>query len=399
MLLLSTIFTAALASAGLVSASPLSARADASAPINTLVFFGDSYSDNGNDFRVLGIPRQPYFQGRFSNGLPWSDLLAQQLVNSTVGSSTTNPNSTTYYNYAYGGAVASKKNLPASIPNRDAPFPPDMSQQLALFLANHSSAIPDPATTLYPIFIGGNDYVYTLAATIPSPQTIASSVVEAIRNLTTSPLKATRFLVLNLPDLGGGPTADKLRQRANDSTLPVAQLAKTITSAHNTILLTGLRALVAENTNLQINTLDLFGLYGNVTANPATYNLTNATAQCINLTPQARAANITNISLLRTADDVTVCDKPDEYVFWDNLHPTRAMHRIIAAAARRALTEPVLTAAAAPSVGGGNGTNGTSAGNGNGTEAGAKNGAGAVVGGRVLGLVGAFVVAVMTAAI
>jgi len=43
---------------------------------NRLVVFGDSLSDNGNLYAVSGQPvSPPYFQGRFSNGPVFTELL------------------------------------------------------------------------------------------------------------------------------------------------------------------------------------------------------------------------------------------------------------------------------------------------------------------------------------
>ena len=58
----------------------------AAGPLREVVVFGDSLSDSGNVFvateAVLAeaIPvSPPYFQGRFSNGPVWVDILAEKL--------------------------------------------------------------------------------------------------------------------------------------------------------------------------------------------------------------------------------------------------------------------------------------------------------------------------------
>ena len=56
-------------------ARDLSAR-----PIANLYVFGDSLSDNGNDFASGdGPPSPPYFEGRFSDGPVWIESLAAML--------------------------------------------------------------------------------------------------------------------------------------------------------------------------------------------------------------------------------------------------------------------------------------------------------------------------------
>ena len=51
-------------------------------PISTVVVFGDSLSDKGNiyEYTKHRMPAAPgYYQGRFSNGPIWPELLANQL--------------------------------------------------------------------------------------------------------------------------------------------------------------------------------------------------------------------------------------------------------------------------------------------------------------------------------
>src|SRR5260221_3943674 len=41
--------------------------------VHNLVVFGDSLSDNGNTFAAVGLPKPPYYKGRWTNGLNWVD--------------------------------------------------------------------------------------------------------------------------------------------------------------------------------------------------------------------------------------------------------------------------------------------------------------------------------------
>ena len=42
-----------------------------------LVVFGDSLSDNGNTFISVGLPKAPYYDGRWTNGRNWVDYFSQ----------------------------------------------------------------------------------------------------------------------------------------------------------------------------------------------------------------------------------------------------------------------------------------------------------------------------------
>jgi hypothetical protein len=42
-----------------------------------LVVFGDSLSDNGNTLSSVGLPKAPYYDGRWTNGPNWVDYFSQ----------------------------------------------------------------------------------------------------------------------------------------------------------------------------------------------------------------------------------------------------------------------------------------------------------------------------------
>ena len=41
--------------------------------VHNLVVFGDSLSDNGNSYAAVGLPKPPYYEGRWTNGYNWVD--------------------------------------------------------------------------------------------------------------------------------------------------------------------------------------------------------------------------------------------------------------------------------------------------------------------------------------
>ena len=91
------------AAAALVVAALGACATTASAQSYTrLVVFGDSLSDNGNLYAVTGGTQPlspPYYQGRFSNGPVFTELLGFNAGRYTAGAPVTGS-----VNYAFGGA-------------------------------------------------------------------------------------------------------------------------------------------------------------------------------------------------------------------------------------------------------------------------------------------------------
>ena len=72
---------------------------------------------------------------------------------------------------------------------------------------------------------------------------------------------------------------------------------------------------------IRIVQLDAFRLLNDIVADGAAFGLTDVTSPC--LTP-----NVPPFT----------CQEPAEFLFWDGIHPTRAVHAIIAQEAASALS-------------------------------------------------------------
>ncbi len=125
--------------ASLAAASPAAAAA-----YSSLYVFGDSLVDAGNIQILTGgttpNPARPYFQGRFTNGPDYTDLLSQTLFGTYTRPSLAGGN-----NFAYGGArVVDRANRP-----------PDLAEQVDLYLTRSGNQAD--ADGLYVINLSGND--------------------------------------------------------------------------------------------------------------------------------------------------------------------------------------------------------------------------------------------------
>jgi outer membrane lipase/esterase len=261
---------------------------------NRLVVFGDSLSDNGNLYLASGgtqPPSPPYFQGRFSSGPVFTELLGFTVGRSAAGAPVTGS-----INYAYGGARTDS-----------SAFPPGMRLQLTAYTAAGGRF---GAGDLVSILGGANNIFQGLPAagasanptgTITPVATSAATDVNFIAN-TAAAAGAGTVVVTNLPRLSLTP------QFRGTAAAPLADFAAT---TFNTAVLTQLTATAAARPGTNIIVVDLFKASDVFAASPAAFGVTNATAACFN--------------------GVTVCANPDSYFYFDGVHPTATGHRAIAA--------------------------------------------------------------------
>jgi phospholipase/lecithinase/hemolysin len=299
-----------------LAASALTGSVKASPPASydQIVVFGTSLSDSGNAFALRGgvntppdysvdpflVPDRPYARGghHFTNGSTWIELLAR-----TKGlSASVNPafrrSDPTASNYAVGGARAYDDGVNLNL-----------RQQVEAFLRDSGGvASPD---ALYVIEMGGNDVRDALAAfaggengAVIIAQSL-SSIAGAVRVLHAA--GARRFLIWNAPNVALTPAI-----RGLDHRLPgAAAFALVLTQGFNG----GLDSATAPLESLpgiQIKRLDAFRLLNDIVADPSRFALTNVTDACISTTAPF------------------VCGRPDDFLFWDGVHPTRAVHALIA---------------------------------------------------------------------
>ena len=287
----------------------LSSGLHAQANIQSLFVVGDSLSDNGNIFGLLGfnqtpgvngwplIPSAPYApSNNFTNGPVWSDLLAANL-------------GVPDFNFAFGGARTGT--------NGGNPFvPPGGLDQLGLILLNFGSMLP--SSGLYSVWLGGNDLRDAArAADAATATTIVNDAIQNISGIITGLANAgaINFLVPNAADLSLTPEADLA---VSFGLTPFVQDASAITNQFNSALASSMTNL--ESTlGVNITLLDTFGAVNAMVADPAGFGFTDVDNPCLQIGGSG------------------VCSNPDEYLFWDGLHPTAAVHAQTAALATAAV--------------------------------------------------------------
>jgi phospholipase/lecithinase/hemolysin len=285
--------------------------AAAAAPAPGLVVFGDSLSDPGNAFALVGgtntppdyandpflVPDQPYARGghHFTNGDTWIELLARSRGLAANAQPAFRGASAGAANYAIGGARA-----------RDDGRPTSLSRQVDRFLQDVGGAAPGGA--LYVIEFGGNDIRDVAVTQDPS---IVASALGAIQAdiVRLYGAGARTFLVWNSPKVAATPAI-----RMADALFPgTAAAVDFVTQQYNGALQQVLAGLAQALPGSRFVPYDAYGNVAAIVANGAAFGLTNVTDACIQ-------------------PDVApyFCQAPGDYLFWDGIHPTEAVHGIIA---------------------------------------------------------------------
>ena len=295
-------------------------RTTAQGPFASIVAFGTSLSDSGNAFALRGgtntapdylldpllVPSAPYARGghHFSNGATWIEQFARaQGLAGSVRPAYQDAGAGT--NYAVGAARAYEDGLNVNL-----------SAQVDAFLGQVGGVAASDA--LYTIEFGGNDIRDALLAYPTGHGAILQGANLSIFNniMRLYAAGARTFIVWRAPNVGLTPAIRRL-----DTISPgAAQLAKGLTQGFNA----GLDGVVAQLSALlpgiRIVRLDAFGLLQNIVSAPDAFGLTDVTAACV--TPGIAPFT---------------CERPDEFLFWDGIHPSNAAHAIIANEAALAL--------------------------------------------------------------
>ncbi|MDG0980482.1 MAG: autotransporter domain-containing protein [Halieaceae bacterium] len=299
------------------------------------VFLGDSLVDNQNSYLATLLVSQgtyvipdspPYFNGRFSNGPNWTDLLAPNqgfYMNYLLADPGCNSNlaadvqdlcgeldTTTYASdqslgFAFGGSLAG--NAPLSATN-----PAGMNAVLSdLQRFVNAGAVSGLEQATFALLTGGNDY--TNYAVNPGDVTVDQVVAGTIANIDSalqivSGFNAKRAVVLNIFDLDITPV---LKAYFDDTTLA---MLKRISRQHNDELL-ALTQQYQSNQTLDVVLVDVRSMYTDFMTRPTVFGFENITGACIS-------------NNLATGDCPTAAAE-DATLYWDGQHPTRAAHHYI----------------------------------------------------------------------
>ncbi len=287
-----------------------------------VIVFGDSLSDNGNIQHVvkdktifINFPSLAfdYADGRFTNSsvtlppsLNYSGTWHEQLAETFLGLPAATNSLDGGLNYAFGGATTIAGASERTVISNPEPF---LGGDLTITIDNLGKQVDDylasktidPAA-LYIVWGGGNDVFDHPGSSyvIATAQRVAALVEQLAR------AGAHYILVPNVPPLGLVPSynQDLVKGPALDAGSAQYRVE------FNTELDAAVSALANDGIAITLYRYDIFGLFYRLAANPEEVDL----------------VNISDVSQAKAVD-------PDQYLFWDDIHPTTAGHYQIAAGA------------------------------------------------------------------
>ncbi len=258
-----------------------------------MVVFGDSLSDNGNDYAVggaegisaiTGLPASLYETGRFTNGNNWVDDFTQLAGFPTAEAYLANPKSSLGTDFAFGGATAESGSS----------F--NLAQETALYLT--SSGGRASSNSLFFIWIGADDFL----SSNPDPAATVKSIENGTGVLTLAGAKS--FVLMNVPDISLTPDIIS-------SGPAKVSAAHQFVSTVNTDLLDQIPAFAAQE-RVKVDLVDINALFVDLVQDPAKYGFKYSSGS-----PYNKSTG-------------TLASDPNDYVFWDGFHPTQNAHLLAA---------------------------------------------------------------------
>ncbi len=317
---------ALMAACAVIISAPVSQAQDLSQFFSSYIAFGDSLTDDGK-FISQGPPS---FEGRFSNGPTYAEIIADDFAANSLlpfGG-----------NFAIGGATARTENT--------NPLPPEFGTfggQVQTF----SGVIADPTARalvgdrpLFSVLFGGNDVLQSIGSPPGTGTEAADAVAANIRAINALDEDFNDFLVLNLPDVSQTP----LFQNELFGSTAFAPIAALESAGYNEQLALNIDALRGDGINIIEFDLNAFSegqrsafeqFLGVNTTDPCTLSLGNTDP------------SLTCVFAPGEENDIDL-SLADDFFFIDGVHPNRLAQAGTAAALQSAVAAAVPLPAGLP---------------------------------------------------
>ena len=299
--------------AATLTAAALATTAQAG-PYSKLIIFGDSLSDVGNFAHItqeqydLSYPGSAfdYSDHRFTNSSdtsPASQTYAgvwhEQLSRRFLGLAAATNSLDGGLDFAVGDAQSTDGQTTVPLEDGLTINVDNLGRQVSTYLTNVNNAADSSA--LYIVWCGANDLFQDSSA--GNVTATSTRIGDQVTKLAQA--GARTFIVPNLPPLGDTP---KYNTTSSKDTLNAA--AQSYRDQLNSVLDTRISDLQTQGINITVYRLDVFTLFQNLINDPSVDGFTN-------ITNSAQGQSVV----------------ADQYLFWDDVHPTTAGHNQVALAA------------------------------------------------------------------
>jgi phospholipase/lecithinase/hemolysin len=272
--------------------------------LDKVVVFGDSLSDNGNFYEYMNhqVPSSPpYYQGRFTNGPSWVELIQNHT------------NKTTLLDYAFGGAGVT------DVIDNDS-F--NLHSEVERYLQDVHGKLD--ANSLFIVWIGSNNYLSFPDDFGVEVTRVLTGIEESLEKLIS--LGATEILLVNVPDMGKTPLATDY-----DS----VQMLTEASILHNQKLRALATHLKFKYKNLHLMYYDVQKLMDNMVLHPEEYGFTNTSGTCYEMyNASFKSGKKSHFSMVKVASSIKKYSYNDGfcdgYMFFDPVHPAASAHRSMA---------------------------------------------------------------------
>jgi len=305
----------ALAAASIATTSFGFAAQSVALHVSNIIVFGDSYEDEGTGLRITSaavearipgskvLPSDPtkpiYWSGRWSNGPTMVEVLARLL-------------GVPLMNYAIGGAKSGSGNYDAWL---DYFVDTGVAGQIDSFARSHMAESRDP-NTLYIVSASTNDFGqfhdFHQPGRIPIGET-PEFTYEALgkRAANNISIDVERLVALGAQQIlvfSAYPIVQMPLMALGD---PQAAQAEQFTSGFDQELQRQLRRIISPKVHISI--FPIGERMQSVILHPEEFGLKDVSHACQVTVPEP----------------ILACGSPATFVWWDEIHPTAAMHEIL----------------------------------------------------------------------
>lgn len=294
------------------------------------------------------LPGKPYWNAHFSNGRVWNEYLADMW-------SMPMDNENVYINRAFGGSWAATYAQQLTVWNLirhpiemiknlivGKLIPPSLGLTVQAYLLEYQQLDNE---TVYFISSGANDYLNVLQFEDNyNPSIMDAYIDNVLTNLGSSVLKlaqagANRFVIMGIPHLGDAPKFVNSYDR---------EVLNNAADKHNEGLIARIKEWKVQYPQadfLFINTQEYFA---KALKNPAAFGFSNVVDACIDVEfpmfGELLHSPFADNYVLRQAQLISykgkhftpgqtnyhVCSAPQNYLFWDDVHPGTKAHAYLA---------------------------------------------------------------------